>query len=683
MKIKTRQQIAKERELEKLVFNYQNTGLAEDKAKLRDNLFDYFKKDEFQTYIKEGGMSEVVAKKYQPEIILLLLESQGGIDFQDNDGNTAAHYAMDYLSPNIILLKELEKKGANLNLKNNNGETILHKAAVTSTPEVLEFINNSSNLDHSIVNDNKELPINIAINRYNHFLSQDNKSSKVLEMGAALKIFDDKYSQLFMTSIEAFGNQIKDTLENLQKNKSFSVLELIKNASATVNEKQQSEFNQIINTAWNVAEEAARKGDITLKANLTYYALTTCENILNSEFPHPIVAINSKFFPLVHFDNNSSTNIANNVLGFWIEKYIAVSFSTENINDSVNTLMHEVLHDTIQGVYQNSCLPHEGKYNNQEFVTSNSLEASLDPAHRQIKSFTEDMKELHRLALTEEEKFAIIEECYNRLNSSTGDLILPNKIYKDLSVNNKHSQENYIKPEEQDEFKSKDLSHKITNSILDRDKEKTKKNFREIISDIYIKQGGDNTYNHTIDLNTNNRYPTQKITFNDISVRGELYTFLIGQKAEEYTNDLLKNGKITKDSATIKYAPNITKSFEEDFAKDILPALEEKIELITKDKGIKIAGLEIFEKQIKDLKEKITKEELTSKPRLKRAEETQELKSWSQKFKPKEISEGSSKIKPLERAKTLEDIKTKKESSNKSYAENVSNKKSEDKSWKK
>ena len=62
-----------------------------------------------------------VDESYEESCLQILIDSGAQINHQDNDGNTALHYAL--MGENFELAKFLVGKGADKTIKNNDGET--------------------------------------------------------------------------------------------------------------------------------------------------------------------------------------------------------------------------------------------------------------------------------------------------------------------------------------------------------------------------------------------------------------------------------------------------------------------------------------------------------------------------------------------------------------------------------
>jgi ankyrin repeat protein len=568
--------------------------------------------------------------------IKYLLKNGLDINQRDENGDTLLHIAAKY--GNTELAHYLIENGINLNEDNIDGKTPLHIAAENFQKEFIEILAAHADFDPMVIDNNYKLPNVAAIEKYNELLKQDNLNEKYLEKAKDTIVF------LYQTFEEY--KQKKPFPYLPQDKNEFSVPELIKARSRSYNPSRRYEVDMLIDKAWQVAEEAAKYGDISLKANLTYFASHIAERLNEGKDDNKKI----NFIKAYAVDCGS-----NSICGGYCNKDdIVVAYranNLENFSFEQSVFMHEILHDTLREVYQNdTSLPNKN-------IDNGNLELdSKSSSTRQLKAFAKDIRALYD-----------VEKISNSKNTSRADEL--SRKYGDLIIPS---------------FKR----------VSNEERDYTRDHFKNILSDVYVNKGDINNRSITVEEPYND-YTKQELTFNEITAQQEMYTYLIGKKAAEYYKDTYDNGRITKDSATVKYAPNITKSFEQDFASDILPALEEKLKLIEEGKGIKIAGIEGFKKQIEAYKEKRIKQELSNKPISNREEETKELKSWAEKFKSEEKSFGAESFiqkakgkephteRFIKRSKTLEDIRAKKESTSKGHKDKVLGEKVDNKSWKK
>jgi ankyrin repeat protein len=105
------------------------------------------------------------------ETKLNMLQSKGlDITLAQKDGNTLCHLALD--KNDLELLKRIQKFNVDINAKNNEGLTALHKAAMkASDTEVLKYLI-SIGADKSITTDFEETVYDLASE--NELLSQKN-----------------------------------------------------------------------------------------------------------------------------------------------------------------------------------------------------------------------------------------------------------------------------------------------------------------------------------------------------------------------------------------------------------------------------------------------------------------------------------------------------------------------------
>jgi ankyrin repeat protein len=565
------------------------------------------------------ALQEAVANG-KTEMVKNLVEKGFQLDVYDNTGGSLLHLAAK--NGNAELAQYLIKKGCNLNAVDKYGNTPLHIAAVNFNEEFIKTISCNWNFDPTVIDNNLILPNVAAIKQYNKIL-KDNPEKRYLEKA--------QNTISFLNRALEVHKQFQPFLSLQTLKGEFSVPELIKSRSRPYNPKHLKEMDELINKSWEVAEKAAEYGDISLKANLIYFASQIAHRL--NEGRDDNKEIN---FIKAHSVNSSDDFIAG---GYCDKDNIVVAYTSNILANpaDLGTIMHEVLHDTIREVYQNDALLSRGN----ESGTHSKSKNSLDAPSRQLKAYAKDLRELYNnIEMVSNPQNTIRAE---ELSKKFGDIILPS-------------------------FKR----------VINEGKSVTKANLSGALGDLYVNKGvkGNRIINISEPYDNSNK---QILEFNELTAQQEMYTYLIGQKTQEYTKDIARHGKVTKDSASVKYAPNITKSFERDLISDIFPALEENLKLLENGNGIRIEGTKDFLKQIEEYKTKHAKQEAIQKPSSNRVEEAKELKSWAKRFRSKKLDKDSLRYKASKNSKTLEDIRSKKDSS-KNYADKVSTRTIEGKS---
>jgi ankyrin repeat protein len=95
----------------------------------------------------------------KPEQVKKLISKGADVDSKNNDGNTPLHLAAIYGTPEIVA--NLISKGADVDSKNNNGNTPLHLAAIHGTPEIVaNLIEKRARVDSK--NNNESTPLHLC-----------------------------------------------------------------------------------------------------------------------------------------------------------------------------------------------------------------------------------------------------------------------------------------------------------------------------------------------------------------------------------------------------------------------------------------------------------------------------------------------------------------------------------------
>ena len=123
--------------------------------------------------MRTNDSNETVIKNNQQKLILLVLRKlvahNINIDLQDNDGQTAMHYAVTqgYEDIVIYLVKELKAK---IDIKDKNGETPIFIAARQTNQKLFKFlVNSGSKLDEK--NTKNETPMEVITTQFTRQLS--------------------------------------------------------------------------------------------------------------------------------------------------------------------------------------------------------------------------------------------------------------------------------------------------------------------------------------------------------------------------------------------------------------------------------------------------------------------------------------------------------------------------------
>ena len=106
------------------------------------------------------------------------------LNYQDKDGNSYLHLAIQYKQEDIV--KSLIEKGIFLNKQNNKGNTALHIAYINYDKHIINILEENG-IDTNIVNNNnklaEELKINLKqnINKYNSSVKVINKDNRAID----------------------------------------------------------------------------------------------------------------------------------------------------------------------------------------------------------------------------------------------------------------------------------------------------------------------------------------------------------------------------------------------------------------------------------------------------------------------------------------------------------------------
>jgi ankyrin repeat protein len=446
-----------------------------------------------------------------------LIKIGADINHQDKNGKTALHHAAEY-NKDEKWFNKLFERGADANIQDHEGLTCLHIAAQnTNDIDFFKILSKQENIDYTITDHNRNTSQLVALKKLKQLKHENTLKNNVPLINSEAKIREaEDIINILKVDLETQLKKQKfpDLTPGKQK---YNIGEILKSVSRTYSPNHRKDFDHMIDTACSVAEAAAAKGDISLKANLMYYAANALEHLADSKRPKTIKAI----------DAGSVAHNDFSLAGGWAsENTIALSFTPTDLQWSVGCLMHEVLHDTIRTIYGNDASP-SYKLSAEANIKSNPRDLI------QLESFTQDMKDLHKV------------------------------------------RDNFFSKEEQEASAE------------------TKSNFSSILDELYVNEQDVSKAS----LVRSEKIGDKEITYDKNTARKEMYNYLFSQKAEGYTEDYLKNGTISKDSNAAKYAPNIVRSFEQDFTVFMLPEVLNKLEQIEKNGKLKLEETDLFKEQ--------------------------------------------------------------------------------------
>src|SRR4029078_12001099 len=121
----------------------------------------------------ETGLFLACSKNYE-DIVLLLINLKANLNDQTNNTELSALH-MTVVSNNLYLCKTLIDNGANLNIQDVNGNTILHYALNYETVSILNDLlkNYSSEFNFNLFNAYEKLPIHILFDKYDIYKDSD------------------------------------------------------------------------------------------------------------------------------------------------------------------------------------------------------------------------------------------------------------------------------------------------------------------------------------------------------------------------------------------------------------------------------------------------------------------------------------------------------------------------------
>lgn len=125
-------------------------------------------------------------------ILKELIKAGANLDIKDRDGNTALHYIADY--GGILLLKELIKAGANVNIQDGNGCIPLQNALYSRNKEMtIELINSGSDINLKNNNDEsfKDSFDYISPMKGDYLYFKDDDRQEIINSCPSLKIYYD------------------------------------------------------------------------------------------------------------------------------------------------------------------------------------------------------------------------------------------------------------------------------------------------------------------------------------------------------------------------------------------------------------------------------------------------------------------------------------------------------------
>jgi len=101
-------------------------------------------------YVTQDGVNEaLIQKAYNGYDISKEIDAGATLDIKDNNGNTAVHYAA--LNNDVQSIKALKQAGVNMNVVNKAGDTALHNAVYYGKPDAAQVLIDAG-ADVNIVN---------------------------------------------------------------------------------------------------------------------------------------------------------------------------------------------------------------------------------------------------------------------------------------------------------------------------------------------------------------------------------------------------------------------------------------------------------------------------------------------------------------------------------------------------
>ncbi len=94
-------------------------------------------------------------------VATLIMMRGADLDAQDVRGYTALHYAVE--STSLKMLRQLVECGANVNIRNGDGNTPLHLIVSANNCEMFKELSRNKTLDTSIVNNDNVDPLTLAV----------------------------------------------------------------------------------------------------------------------------------------------------------------------------------------------------------------------------------------------------------------------------------------------------------------------------------------------------------------------------------------------------------------------------------------------------------------------------------------------------------------------------------------
>jgi len=126
----------------------------------------------------------------KPEIVELLIKKGAALELKDDEGDTALVYAV--IGGSSAIIEDLLNAGANINVKNNDGYTPLHKSCMLSNRDLVNlFIRRGANLE--IKDDDGDTPLLTACAYGNMDIVSD-----LLDAGADTYVKNNNQHDIFV-----------------------------------------------------------------------------------------------------------------------------------------------------------------------------------------------------------------------------------------------------------------------------------------------------------------------------------------------------------------------------------------------------------------------------------------------------------------------------------------------------